>query len=454
MKSRNTVIWLLILIALGGFVYYYEVIAGKKREAAKDSAEKIYTLPADQVESVRIENNGIVIRCIKDNSGKWTITEPLQLAADGATVLDVIATVLDTKIQRVLEEKAKDLTGYGLKEKPLRVTLTIAKKDYSLLLGDLNPTQAFVYCKRDSDDQVFMLFTNIRQHLDKELYDLRDKRVLHAQKHQIKALDIKSAQENIVLTHQLENDQWRIIQPLEVLADNKEINNFIDLLNAVPVKRFVAEEAGDLVQYGLDQPQMVIDITLSDDKTHQVLLLGKKVDAEGGAEILAKIQDKHNIFTLPAEIETHLFKKANDFRNKNLATFSTDDLSGLELISPNQTIILARKKVTYSYEWEMLKPEKAKAKDTVIYDVLNILLQTQVKEFIDQPEAKTDYGFAQPVLKINVLFNGKAQSNLALTFGAKKTTNDLIYVRVNDKIVAIDVAVLKPVNKKPADFKL
>ena len=129
MKPRGLLAAVIVLAALGGALYWSN--RKQKAEAAKpatDTATKILSVPEDQIKEVTLKKTGAEATVLqKAADGKWQITAPKPERADQDTVKTLVSSLATLNADKVVEDKATDLSAYGLTTPTLDVTVT--KKD-------------------------------------------------------------------------------------------------------------------------------------------------------------------------------------------------------------------------------------------------------------------------------------------------------------------------------------
>ncbi len=450
MKTRNTIIWLLVLISLGVFAYYYEGVYKTRRNEAEEAAQKVFLASLEEINQFQIIREDDSIQCIKNKQGDWQISDPLQTKADNAAVQALLTNVLNLKIQRVADEQAQDLEPYGLREPHLKLILKSSQNNYLLSLGKSNPTGDLTYARQGLKNKVFLIAANLVEHLDKDLYALRDKQIIYAPRTDvITSLRLTSPQNDILLV-QSPDKGWQMLEPIKTKADDKAVNKLIYILDGIHAKRFVTEKPAGLARYGLDKPGLIVEITGKEKNAgRQTLLLGKKDETD--REIYAKLQNKDDVFSFPAEAGDFLKKTVFDLRDKQLFSINQVDITKLELIHTDQYIILTRK--LRDIHWKMQKPEKASTNFIVIAKMLNKLNTLKAEDIIEQPDTKTGYGFDNPVLRLNLYLKGADTPSHSLIIGAKQPKTGLSYAKADNKIVMLETKLLNELGKKALDFK-
>src|SRR5215471_2650867 len=121
MKPKGLIIAVAVLAVLGGATWWSNK---KQASAAKstDTTTKILTIPSDQFQETRIKKAADTID-VKGGPGKWRSTQPEDLPADSEAVGSMINTLGGLNADAVVEDKASDLSPYGLKDPAIDVQI-------------------------------------------------------------------------------------------------------------------------------------------------------------------------------------------------------------------------------------------------------------------------------------------------------------------------------------------
>ena len=177
------IIGALVLAALAAGLYFSN--KQKSAEAAKpstpaDAPAKILTLAESDIAKISLKKKGADETVLeKNNSGKWQLTAPKQYLADQEALAQLVTAASNVTSDRVVEDKASDITGYGLHSPTLEVVITTKNgQTKKLLFGDDTPTNSGAYVMLQGDPRVFTVASFAKTGLDKSINDLRDKRSL------------------------------------------------------------------------------------------------------------------------------------------------------------------------------------------------------------------------------------------------------------------------------------
>ena len=321
MKPKGLLIAVGLLVVLGGATWW-----SNKRQASAsmstDTTTKILSIPADQVQEVRVKNPAQTLDLRRDN-GKWQMTQPEALPADQDTVGSLVGTFSALNADTVVEAKAADLAPYGLTNPKLDVQ--IVKKDGktdNLLIGDETPTGSGSYAKLANDARVFTIGSFVKTSIDKTPNDLRDKRLLTFDSDKLTCVDLQAKNENVEFGKNNQNE-WQILKPRPLRADGSQVDTLVNNLKDV---RMDLRDDEKKAAAAFASGTRVATATVADAGGNQTIEVRKDKD-----NYYAKSTAVAGIYKVSADFGKNLDKKLDDFRNKKLFEFGFSDPSKIEL---------------------------------------------------------------------------------------------------------------------------
>ena len=319
MKPKGLLVAVALLAVLGGLTWWSNK---KQASAAKstDTTTKILSIPADQVQEVRIKNPAQTIDLKKDN-GKWQITQPQALPADPDTVGSMVNTLCALNADTVVDAKPSDIGPYGLKDPSLAVTIVRkGGKTDDLVIGDETPTGSGNYAMLKGDPRVFTIATFNKTSIDKPVNDLRDKRLLTFDSGKITRVDLQAKGPSLEFGKNNEGD-WQILKPMPARADGSQVDSLVSSLKDAKMDLSEDEKAA-AASFGAGTK--VASATVTDSGGNQTLDVRKK-----GDNYYAKSSVVAGIYKVSADTGKALDKGLDDFRNKKLFDFGFSDPSSL-----------------------------------------------------------------------------------------------------------------------------
>ena len=440
MKFRGLLAAVVVLAALGGVLYWSN--RKQKAEAAKpatDAAAKILTIPEDQIKQITLKKTGaetVVLR--KGDDGKWQLTEPKPSRADQDAANSLASTLSSLNSDKLVEDKAADLSPYGLNSPTLDVT--VLKKDgksQDLYVGDEAPTGGGSYVKLANDAHVYTIASFTKTSLDKGPNDLRDKRLLTFDQDKLTRVDLQPAKGEPVEFGKNNQNDWQILKPKPLRADGSQVEELIRKLKDAKMDATISDEDAKKAAAAFAAGTKVAVATVADASGTMQLEVRKDKDKN----YYAKSSAVDGIYKVTADLGDGLDKKVDDFRNKKLFDFGWTD--------PNKVQI---GKATFEKAGDKWMSGGKQMDSSSVQTVVDKLRDLASTKFLDS-------GGGAPVLDLMVSSNnGKRVENVSITkqgdtYFAKRENGPSIY-QLDSKAVeelrkaASDVKEFQPPKKK------
>jgi len=156
MRFRGLLVAVVLLAALAGGLYYSN--KQKAAEAAKPPADqppKILSLTEGDISKIVLKKKGADETDLQKAGGKWAITAPMPYSADQDAANQLAGSAASVTSDRVVEDKASNVSAYGLDSPTLEVDITgKGGKISKLKIGDDTPTNSGSYAMLEGDPRV------------------------------------------------------------------------------------------------------------------------------------------------------------------------------------------------------------------------------------------------------------------------------------------------------------
>ena len=106
---RLTIILAIILLGIGGYVYYVDVPASEQAIHVKKEDEKLIPFDDRVITKISLKTSKEHLTFNRDERGRWLITTPLTAPADSREVRKILRALTLAKIERVIQEEATEL---------------------------------------------------------------------------------------------------------------------------------------------------------------------------------------------------------------------------------------------------------------------------------------------------------------------------------------------------------
>ena len=243
---------------------------------------------------------------------------------------------------------------------------------------------------------------------------------------------------------------WHMQKPIDVDADQTAIDNLIHAVSDAEVKRTIESDGTSLAVYGLDKPDTIISLTLSNGKALPAIRVGKA--APVGFSAYAQLEGSPEVKLVPSVFQTGMKRDVKDLRNKTILDFKDEDVQALEIAAADRTLRVVRD----GDGWKIDQPTALKADPSEVRGVLSSLRGTRAEDFVDAPSSLAEYGLDDPREKVAVIV-GKDNTRKELWLGSEKAkdSKNVLYVKRpdGDTVYAVGSWTWSGLNKDVASLR-
>jgi len=462
MRFKGTFLLLVLAIAFGSYLYFYEFKGSEKREKAKQAESQIWALDGKIILQIDLISPELHISAERKGGNTWMLTSPQTWEGDSSELNHLADSASNLRRESMVESEAKDLATFGLK--PAHSSLRLKTKDgkgYAIDFGINNPTGTFTYASIPGKKEVFLVTAEAANLFVKKVEDLRNHTILSFEPSDVQSLRLKNAKGHIEIIKDSE-DRWWFKGGEKRAADAPNVRGLLNALSMGKIKEFLNDSSEDYLNPGLDGSILDVSLTYGPNKAIKRLLIGteksklrkkasaKSVKADSTANslpsnlYLAKDESRSDLFFVEKELVDKLLISQNDIRDKALASFQRWTVDSMVLINPHGTFHFTKS----GGEW-FLGAAKKKAKWDAINGLMDVL-EKPVKEWIDTPASYSSYGIDKPQIRI-ILEQG---STVLIDCSLGKAAKNGIYAYISGdpSIKVADPEGLDLLNRTESDF--
>ncbi len=437
---RNTIILLIVALALGAYVYWGEIKGGEKRQEEKAKAEKLFNVKKDSINHILIEKPTSTFEFKKTVDG-WDILQPVKTMADESPINSILYSISNTKKIRTFKANSKNLSAYGLDKNAVKLHFSgKGLTEQSLKIGGKTPVGANVFVTKN-DSEIIIVSSSIKNNVNKSLFDWRDKKALHFKKDKIREFTLTNPSGTFHFVK--EGGNWKITKPLQTKGEAGTINAILNKLEYGRINAVAAENAKNLAKYGLSHPAYRIELFSGKEKAKLGVSFSKvkNNNAYGKDDVRPHVFEVDSFFVKP-------FKKALfDFRDKKIAAFNRSGANRINLLYKSNLMIFEKDS---SNNWRLSTGEKAK--NWKITNILSAVNNLKATAFVDDhPKFLNQYGLLNPEGHIEVYAGDNKLIELQI---GKKKNDKLVYARnpLQKSVVTIKKSELNKLFPKKEDL--
>ncbi|MGH7355459.1 MAG: DUF4340 domain-containing protein [Candidatus Rokuibacteriota bacterium] len=384
-----------VLVALGGFYYLWEVRWAPDREKTESLKGRALAADAKDVTEIAFRRGAETVRLKREGEG-WQLVEPVRARAHRGNAESALATLVTAKIDREIAAQPASLAEFGLDKPAAEVTLTLKDgKTLGVSLGGKNPTGVWVYARERDKPAVFVLGESVLREATRPVADLRDRSVLAFDRKDVSALEVVTP--DATLAVERDGQRWKLTRPVALRADTEVVEEFLGRLLEVQVKEFVDDTPKSLAPWGLDRPIRLTVVTGREkDRTSRALLVGRFDDKKKG--VYAMRPGESSVVLVPEALWNSVPRTVAALRNRAVVEFDRDKLARVELENAHGKVALANE----DNRWKIVAPEPLAADPSAAGSILARLLEMRAQGFLTDDASGIPRWLAKPAVRVTL----------------------------------------------------
>jgi len=433
MRFRGLLVAVVLLAALGVGLYFSN--KEKAAEAAKppsDAPPKILALTEGDVTKIALKKKGAEETVVEKAHDKWQLTSPKPYPADITAVSQLLTAAANVSGDRIVEDKASNLSAYGLNSPALEVDITgKGGKVSKLEIGDDTPTNSGSYAMLAGDPRVYTVASYVKTGLDKSSNDLRDKRLLTFDQDKLSRVELIAKKQDIEFGR--DKDQWQIVKPKPLRADGLQVDEMLRKLKDAKMDLTLSDDDAKKAAAAFASGMPVATVKLTDPSGTQQIDIHKDKD-----DYYVKSSVVAGVFKATPELGMGVDKSLDDFRNKKLFDFGFNDPSKIDMHANGKTYAFQKG----GEDWFS---NGKKMDSTSVQSFVDKLRDLSASKFVDTGSV------GAPTIDITVVSNnGKLTEKLLIA----KQGADYVAQRENEPAVyALDAKTVDDLSHAASDVK-
>ncbi|MGH7323661.1 MAG: DUF4340 domain-containing protein [Candidatus Rokuibacteriota bacterium] len=184
---------------------------------------------------------------------------------------------------------------------------------------------------------------------------------------------------------------WEMLAPVTGRGEQGPIEETLTSVATAKMDREIAARPANVGEFGLDTPAAEATLVLKDGK-QVTLRLGTKTPT--GVWVYAQEQGQPSVFVVADGILRDVTRPAADFRNKTILAFDRASVTGVEIVTRDETLAVE----AGENRWRLTRPRPLPADTDAVRDFLDKLGSGRIKEFVaETPRSLEPYGLERPV---------------------------------------------------------
>lgn len=360
-------------------------IVNKSEKQKGETEGKLFNLDQEKVVRLELVNKFGTFIFQKQNIN-WMIESPIKTKADAEIIEDILDNFSTLKYEREVGNGVGQLGKYGLDSPELKLKIYeegIETPVFIIQIGGKNPLDSTFYTKLSKKKKIVLTAGYKRDHLDKDLFDFRYKRLTDFDFQDVKALDFTYQGKKIVL--EKKKKTWFLEHPLFSVAKESFVEEIIHDTNHLQAKSFWGKSSTvQLKKLGFPNPMLELNVILK--KGRKILKVVRSND-----QYLAFTPDFEEIVGIEKNYIKHFNKELNDFREYKIARFYSFEVREIRYRERDFFFII-QKDINGTWRW--IQPVLAESIDeNRVNDFLLAFENLEAESFIDRPSGREKFLF-------------------------------------------------------------
>lgn len=442
-KSRTTLFLFLSVLLLGGFIFFFERRADSTADRL-EQARRALSIEPDRVSALRIVTTNYTVACTLEADG-WMLREPASARGDEGQINRVLQHLADLPRGEIITEEERreerlTLEDYGLVEPVAEITMTEGELTRTLFLGGSAPVGGAYYLMESNSTDVVAAEAPIWDILPREPADLRSRRLVYLEPHEVQRVDVRRPLGFLQLTRDAEG-RWSIEQPVAARADDAVVGDLLNKFCRVEIQQFVTDGVEDLAPYDLAEPGVEISLWTTDEDEPLVVRLGGPL--EDDSELVhATSSDGESVVAVGRHALFEAGVEPDLLRDRDLVDLDPQRIAFIRIREGEHALEFMKDDAG---SWSVTKPRSRKAFDPLVWAMVDDWSQATVVSFVaDGVTNASALGLDPPPMEIifasEPIPNGTAAEEstsapdpeMLVRLGVVRREDGAVHVRVNE----------------------
>jgi len=349
-NPRSTGILFLIAVALGAFLWFFELGGEAERLEAEQADERLFPgLEASDVEWIALRAGDGQAARFERREAEWWMLEPVEFPA--AAAVERMADALASMSREASFEDPQPAAEYGLDEAgAFVVRFGAAGESRALRLGRDTPVGSNRYARAGEAGPVYTVAAYRTTAFQGELDDWREAQILDFDAPAVRELEASWPGGRVVARREVAaadeageaatsaadesedgfaavGDVWRLERPLETRADGAALDGLLSTLSFLRAEGFL-DAPGEAELSLLEPPEFALTLRFDGDAAERTLEISQP---DGEQRRWVRVVGNPTLFGLSAERFDDFPREVVAYRDRSLAHFPVGEAAHLDL---------------------------------------------------------------------------------------------------------------------------
>ncbi len=456
MKWKTTLVLLLLTVGVGAYVSLYELRQPLPEEGARLAKELLRITPEEitrvivvspkarmtlERQSLDSPAGGVA----RDGApqGVWRLTSLRNARANEELVHRLLNELNPLESEQTIKgtpDRPLNRADYGLQTPEATLTVASPQRSITLLFGSATAVEENRYVALEGPSDIAVVNASLFEALNQSPEAFRSHDLVDVKTWEVRQIAVTSANRSYTLA-KLTNaaqtqqaDRWKLLAPLEDVADSAAASTTLSQLRGLRIERFVAEELVevDRARWGLDAPYATITLTTNEDQPPLEVVIGK-VAEDDEQQRYAKRSDESTVYAVTSAQIDEVARDPHALRSRACFEFFASQVAKLQVSGEGASWTIERDGDAWKAS-DGIELDGAKVEE-FLWKVRDIKLMRFVD---DAPQDLARYGLDPTHGTIQVWLTGQLDPQ-TLAVGSTIETGTTRYGRITGRTAVVEL---------------
>ena len=259
--NRRIIALAVVVLSMAAYLFLFDLPAQEQADRRAAQELRLFHFDPARVDTFRVDRPQSSVVVVRDPVRGWQLVEPIEEAADSATVTGLLAALAEAERVRVVADslRTEDWQDYDLAERRFgRVRIRVTSHDgqvAELFVGALTPNGTLCYVRRPGSDALELAERQVYRIASVVHHALRRTRLFDVEAQAVVELELRRGHEHWKAMRG-EDGVWRLAGPRRRRLRRRPLDRMAYLVATERVDQFLRDalEPGEWAAYGLDPP--------------------------------------------------------------------------------------------------------------------------------------------------------------------------------------------------------
>lgn len=378
MKAFRSVFLLVLVLGLGGYIYWIdsEKASTPEREAAQRRA---FSIDLNRLHAVHIRRPEYMID-LRREGDEWRLSSPENIPANQATVRQTLSRLRALSRGELItpadmRERGQTLADFGLAVPVAVLTLEDSRGSREYRIGNPNPLGTALYVKEESSQNVMLISSDLMEILPERADAFRDRRILPHPANAVRSISLLSPGRLVRLEAQ--GDQWVISEPFRFPAEPDRVAALLEQLASARIEQFLLSEEVSGEPFGREEDLVTLRIHFSGSTPAVELDIGNRVPGEPHARY-ARFAGQRGVFVVSEGLRSMAFTELLALQTLKIFPVDPNRVREFTVRDPGSEDALTLSRTAEG--WQLRSPITAEAAPDYVQRILEAWTSALIEE--------------------------------------------------------------------------